>query len=158
MKEHFYQAKITWKGNLGTGTSGYQTYSRDHEIEVNNKSIIKASSDPSFRGNPENYNPEELFLASLSSCHMLWFLHLCSVDGVIVLDYKDESTGIMLEKKDGSGRFTEVTLHPRVIVKQERMAKKVDSIHAKANQMCFIANSVNFPVKHILKTTWESTN
>jgi organic hydroperoxide reductase OsmC/OhrA len=155
VKQHLYQAKITWRGNLGSGTSGYRDYSRDHEIEVNDKVVIKASSDPSFRGNPDLHNPEEMFLSSLSSCHMLWFLHLCSAEGVIVTEYQDEAKGVMEEEKDGRGRFTKVTLSPRVTVKEERMAAKVDSIHSKANQMCFIANSCNFPIKHNPITTFD---
>lgn len=158
MKEHLYQAKIIWIGNQGNGTSGYKAYSRDHEIKINSKSVIQASSDPSFSGNPDLHNPEELFMASLASCHMLWFLHLCSAENVIVTEYEDDVSGIMEEEKDGSGRFREVTLQPRVIVREERMVEKVDSIHSKANRMCFIANSCNFPVKHTPITTWESTN
>ncbi len=157
MKQHIYQAKIIWTGNLGSGTSGYKSYTRDHEIRVGSKVKIEASSDSTFRGNPELHNPEELFLSSISSCHMLWFLHLCSVEDVIVLDYKDEAVGVMHEEIDGSGKFTQVTLRPRVTVKEERMAEKVDSIHSKANQMCFIANSCNFKVKHDPVTTWEQS-
>lgn len=157
MKAHFYQAKITWTGNLGAGTSGYQTYNRNHKIEVTDKEIIHASSDPAFMGSPNLHNPEELFLASLSSCHMLWFLHLCSIEGIIVVEYLDEARGTMEESKDGSGRFTEVTLCPKVTVKEERMAEKLDSIHSRANRMCFIANSCNFPVKHEAIAKWESS-
>lgn len=148
MKTHNYQAKTEWTGNLGEGTSGYNNYDRSHILKVEGKPEIEASSDPSFRGDPTKYNPEELFLSSLSSCHMLWFLHLCSVEGVIVLEYIDEADGVMIEEKDGKGKFTEVTLNPIVTVNEERMTSKLDSIHQKANQMCFIANSCNFPVKH----------
>ncbi len=148
MKEHNYQATIEWTGNLGQGTSGYKSYERSHSVKINGKEEIEASSDPSFRGDPSKHNPEELFLASLSSCHMLWFLHLCSVEGVVVVDYRDHATGIMLEEKDGRGRFKEVMLNPEVKVTEERMATKLDSIHHKANKMCFIANSCNFPVRH----------
>lgn len=79
---------------------------------------------------------------------MLWFLHLCSVEGVIVLEYIDKAEGVMIEEKDGRGKFSEVILNPIVTINEERMASKLDSIHQKANQMCFIANSCNFPVKH----------
>ncbi|MFV1883895.1 MAG: OsmC family protein [Balneola sp.] len=147
-KKHNYQATIEWTGNLGEGTSGYKSYERSHSIKIDGKAEMEASSDPSFRGDPAKHNPEELFLASLSSCHMLWFLHLCSVEGVIVIEYVDEAHGIMTEEKDGRGRFTKVSLNPVVTVKEERMAAKLDSLHHKANQMCFIANSCNFPVQH----------
>ena len=148
MKTHNYQVKTEWTGNLGQGTSGYKNYDRSHILKVKGKTAIEASSDPSFRGDPTRHNPEELFLSSLSSCHMLWFLHLCSMEEVIVLDYIDQAEGIMIEENNGKGKFTEVTLNPMITIKEERMASKLDSIHQKANQMCFIANSCNFPVKH----------
>tara|TARA_R110000868_G_scaffold408293_5_gene690982 strand:- start:13947 stop:14438 length:492 start_codon:yes stop_codon:yes gene_type:complete len=153
MKSHHYKATIEWTGNLGKGTLTYNEYERSHSIEVEGKNSIEASSDPSFRGDSAKYNPEELFLSSLSSCHMLWFLHLCSVEGVIVTEYIDHAKGIMMEEKDGRGKFTEVVLNPIVTVTKERMISKLDSIHQKANQMCFIANSCNFPVKHYAKST-----
>ncbi|GAB5410695.1 MAG: OsmC family protein [Balneolaceae bacterium] len=147
-KKHNYKATIEWTGNLGEGTSGYKSYDRCHSIKIEGKSEIETSSDPSFRGDPTRHNPEELFLSSISSCHMLWFLHLCSVEGVIITEYVDHAEGTMKEKNNGSGRFTEVILNPSVTISEERMANKLDSIHQKANQMCFIANSCNFPVKH----------
>ncbi|MEQ9308285.1 MAG: OsmC family protein [Balneolaceae bacterium] len=153
MKSHNYQATIEWSGNLGVGTSSYNEYERSHSIHIQGKPTIEASSDPSFRGDPSKHNPEELFLSSLSSCHMLWFLHLCSVEGIVVTEYIDIAEGTMQEKKDGRGRFTEVVLSPKVTVIEERMGTKLDSIHQKANQMCFIAKSCNFPVRH--KSTYK---
>lgn len=148
MKSHNYQAIIEWTGNLGKGTASYKDYERSHSIKIDGKTTIESSSDPSFRGDASKHNPEELFLASISSCHMLWFLHLCSVEKVIVTDYVDEATGTMIEEKNGDGRFSEVTLNPLVTVLEERMTANLDSIHKKANSMCFIANSCNFPIKH----------
>lgn len=148
MKEHHYKATITWVGNQGTGTSSYRAYSRNHDISIAGKLTIPASSDPSFRGDAARYNPEELLVSSLSSCHMLWYLHLCSVNGVMVVDYKDEATGTMEETADGSGRFKEVTLHPIVTVADAAMTEKANALHAEANKMCFIANSCNFPIHH----------
>jgi len=149
MSEHHYRAIITWTGNLGKGTSDYRGYERSHSINIDGKPTIPASSDPSFRGDRTRYNPEELLVASLSSCHMLWYLHLCSVAGVIVIDYTDEATGTMVEAANGSGHFKEVTLHPTVIVSDESMIEKANALHHEANKMCFIANSVNFPILHI---------
>lgn len=148
MKEHNYKAIIEWTGNLGEGTSGYTNYERSHTIQLEDKPIIAASSDPGFRGDSKKHNPEELFLASLSSCHMLWYLHLCSVEGVVVMGYRDETTGKMIEEGNGKGRFTEVTLHPEVTVLEADMVTKAQELHHKANEMCFIANSCNFPVLH----------
>ena len=147
-KEHHYKIGVQWTGNTGTGTAGYKSYERSHIIRVENKPDIAASSDPAFRGDPAKYNPEELLVASLSSCHMLWYLHLCSEAGVIVLDYTDDARGIMAETADGGGRFKEVLLSPVVTVTDTSMIEKANALHARANELCFIANSVNFPVKH----------
>ena len=146
--EHQYKLKIKWTGNSGRGTSGYREYDRSHSILVENKVEIQGSSDPAFLGDKNKHNPEELLLASLASCHMLWYLHLCSEAGVIVMDYVDNATGIMIENQDGGGRFTEVTLHPVVTVSQISMLDKANELHNRAHELCFIANSVNFPVRH----------
>lgn len=148
MKEHTYHTRLEWTGNTGTGTQTYRGYERAHQISVQGKPLILASSDPSFRGDKSKYNPEEMFLASLSSCHMLWFLHLCSEASVIVVDYSDDAIGKMTENADGSGQFSEVVLRPVVKVKEEWMMEKLDAIHGKANKFCFIAASCNFPVRH----------
>jgi organic hydroperoxide reductase OsmC/OhrA len=148
MKQHLYHTKLRWTGNTGTGTTSYRGYERAHEISVEGKPTIAGSSDPSFRGDRTKYNPEEMFLASLSSCHMLWFLHFCSEASVIVLGYTDAATGTMTETDDGNGRFSEVVLKPRVHVKEEWMIEKTAAIHDRAHHFCFIANSVNFPVRH----------
>src|SRR5450755_149078 len=148
MKEHIYHTKLQWTGNTGKGTESYRGYERSHIISVVGKQPIPGSSDPSFRGDKTKYNPEELFVASLSSCHMLWYLHLCSEAGVIVIDYADNATGIMQETEDGGGHFTEVTLHPTVVVRDKSMIEKANELHDKANKLCFIANSCNFPIYH----------
>ncbi|MFC3356442.1 OsmC family protein [Sphingobacterium zeae] len=152
MKNHHYTITVEWTGNQGSGTSGYREYERSHRISAENKAVIEASSDPAFRGDRLKYNPEEMLLSSLSSCHMLWYLHFCSEAGIIVTKYIDEATGIMEETANGSGRFTEATLHPKVTVAEESMVEKAEQLHHKANQYCFIGNSVNFPVKHITTT------
>lgn len=145
-KQHHYKATVSWHDDKGT--EEYTSYSRDHIITVAGKPAINASSDPSFRGNPSKYNPEELFLASISNCHMLWYLHLCAVNGVTVINYKDNARGIMEEGTDGSGKFTSVTLHPVVTVASKKMIEKAKELHSEANKFCFIANSLNFVVKH----------
>jgi organic hydroperoxide reductase OsmC/OhrA len=148
MSEYLYKTTVTWTGNLGKGTSDYRSYERNHVINTDGKPEIPGSSDPSFRGDKTRYNPEELLVASLSSCHMLWYLHLCSVAGVVVVDYTDEARGTMIETADGGGYFKEVTLHPVVTVTDESMVEKANALHHDANKMCFVANSMNFPVHH----------
>jgi organic hydroperoxide reductase OsmC/OhrA len=147
-KLHHYNLKIKWTGNKGTGTSAYRAYSRDHVAMADGKEDIACSSDPSFLGSKDRYNPEQLLVASLSSCHMLWYLHLCSEAGVVVTDYIDEATGTMTETTDGGGYFEEVTLNPKVTVAENSMIAKANDLHQKANEFCFIAKSVKFPVHH----------
>ena len=147
-KEHHYTTQLMWTGNTGTGTAHYRSYDRDHILSVTGKPEIPGSSDPSFRGNPQRYNPEELLVSSLSSCHMLWYLHLCATAGINVVSYEDNAVGIMEEASNGSGKFTEVTLYPVVTVSNASMIEKANTIHHEANKMCFIANSCNFEVKH----------
>lgn len=146
--QHHFQATIKWTGNKGTGTDTYRSYDRSHEIIIENKPDISCSSDPAFRGDKTKHNPEELFISALSSCHMLWYLHLCSEAGVIVLEYSDNATGVMVESSTGGGHFSEVILNPIVIVDESSMIDRANELHKKANELCFIANSVNFPVRH----------
>ena len=146
--QHNYSLTIKWTGNNGSGTSGYRAYERSHTITADNKQEIQASSDPVFRGDKTKYNPEDLFVASLASCHMLSYLHACVVAGVVVTDYVDTATGTMIETSNGGGHFTEVNLHPLVTVADKSMVDKANALHEKASEMCFIASSVNFPVKH----------
>lgn len=148
LNKHHYNTKLTWTGNSGDGTSDYKSYERSYKIEVDGKSIIQGSSDPAFRGDASKYNPEELFLASISSCHMLWYLHLCSVNNIVVIDYSDKAVGMMVENKDGSGQFELVTLNPEIIVEEKSMIELAKSLHKQANELCFIANSCNFKIDH----------
>lgn len=146
--KHQYKLTVKWTGNNGKGTDNYRSYDRSHIISAANKVDILCSADPSFLGDKTKYNPEELLVASISTCHMLWYLHLCSEAGVVVIGYTDNATGTMQETEDGGGHFTEVTLSPNVIVSHKSMADKANELHHKANKTCFIANSCNFPVHH----------
>ena len=147
-KKHHYTLTVKWTGNKGEGTSNYRAYERSHIIKSENKADILSSSDPVFRGDKTKYNPEELFVAALSSCHMLSYLHLCADAGIAVTDYIDNPSGIMLELQDGSGHFTEVVLYPCVTITDGSLIDKANELHKKANELCFIANSCNFAVHH----------
>lgn len=147
MKRHEYAVRVLWTGNDGSGTKTYRSYRRDHTIESGSKPAIHASSDPAFRGDPARYNPEELLVASLSSCHMLWYLHLCSAAKITVTAYRDEAAGEMDEREDGSGAFVRVRLRPSVSVESGDDRTKALALHHDAHRMCFVANSVNFPVE-----------
>ena len=156
MKRHLYKIQMNWTGNLGVGTKNFRSYSRNHEIVAPGKAVIDGSSDPSFRGDPGRYNPEELFLSALSSCHMLWFLHLCSIRGISVLQYEDHAEGVMIEEANGSGRFAEVHLYPRIQLREAHSDEVLRTIHQEANKKCFIAQSCNFPVRHT--ATYQALN
>ncbi len=146
-RDHAYSVTVTWTGNTGTGTASYRGYERAHEIMVEGKPAIRGSSDPAFRGDPHRYNPEEMLVASLSTCHMLWYLHLCSIDGIVVTAYQDVAEGVMTERPDGGGQFAEVVLQPEIVLAPGSDRAKARGLHAAASAKCFIASSVNFPVR-----------
>ncbi len=145
-REHRYETSITWTGNTGSGTSTYRSYERAHEIETAGKPVIPGSSDPAFRGDPTRYNPEDLFVASLSACHMLWYLHLSAQAGITVGTYLDRAEGIMVEDEGGAGRFTRVILRPEITVAAGTDLEKAKTLHHDVHAMCAVSNSVNFPV------------
>jgi organic hydroperoxide reductase OsmC/OhrA len=154
---HEYRLTMTWAGNLGTGTSGYKHYSRDFVLEAEGKPAIAGTADTHFHGSPGRWNPEELLLAALSSCHKLSYLHLCAVNGVVVTAYVDHAEGFMrYEAATGSGRFERVILRPRVAVTAGSDEAKAQDLHHQAHELCFIANSVNFPVEFEAETVRES--
>lgn len=144
---HHYSLEVEWTGNRGTGTDHYRSYGREHTIRIDGKPDLFGSADPTFRGDPSRHNPEDLLVAALSACHLMSYLHVCAVNGVIVTSYSDSATGTMRTSSDGSGRFLEVVLHPEVTVASEGMIAKAKELHHKAHELCFIANSVNFPVR-----------
>jgi organic hydroperoxide reductase OsmC/OhrA len=146
-REHRYLTALEWTGNTGTGTASYAGYKRAHEIRMEGKPPIPGSSDPSFRGDPARHNPEELLVASLSACHMLWYLHLCSDRGIVVSAYVDHAEGIMVENADGSGQFTRVVLRPEVTVSRGDLGAARE-LHHEVPGKCFIARSMNFSVLH----------
>ena len=144
MKTHRYETSVAWAAG-GEGTKSYRSYSRNFTITAHGKADIAGSSDPAFRGDALRYNPEELLVASLSSCHMLWYLHLCSVNGITVLDYLDKATGTMGEGGDG-GQFVKTELRPKITIARGGDSARALALHEEAHGLCFIARSVNFPV------------
>jgi organic hydroperoxide reductase OsmC/OhrA len=148
-RKHQYRILNRWTGNLGSGTSAYGAYSRDHEFSGAAKAAsIAGSSDPAFRGDAARYNPEELLVGALSACHMLWVLHLCADSGIVVTDYEDEAWGEMVEHADGSGEFTRVVLRPRMRIADGARVEEAIAIHDQAHAVCALARSVRFPVHH----------
>lgn len=144
---HTYNVNVIWTGNTGSGTSKPNGYSKNHEVRIAGKHVIEASSDPAFAGDSDRHNPEEMLVAALSQCHMLWFLSRCAKHGVTVTAYEDNATGTMVEHRDGGGEFTNVTLHPRITLANPAEADLLARLHEEAHRLCFIARSVNFPVE-----------
>lgn len=145
--EHYYALEIEWTGNRGVGTSDYKSYGRDHVVRAAGKHDLSGSSDRSFHGDSDRWNPEELLLAALSQCHMLSYLHVAATNGIVIESYTDAATGTMEQTHDGGGRFTLATLRPRVTISSGDLALAA-TLHHEASVKCFIAASVNFPVMH----------
>jgi organic hydroperoxide reductase OsmC/OhrA len=137
----------TWTGNRSEGTTGYRSYDRSHHSAVDGRPTLHGSADPAFRGDPERWNPELLLVAALSQCHLLTYLHLCTEAGIVVTDYRDDAEGTMAQDGVG-GRFPEVVLRPVVAVTDAVQVERAHALHADAAAACFIASSVNFPVRH----------
>jgi organic hydroperoxide reductase OsmC/OhrA len=148
-KIHTYQNTIEWTGNNGEGTSNYTAYRRDFDWKADGKKSIACSADPAFRGDATKFNPEEMLLAAVSSCHMLWYLHLCADKGIIVHSYTDKVEGKMIEVIGGGGHFTEITLHPEVVIDDADRIAEANSLHDAAREKCFLSNSCNFPIHHV---------
>ncbi len=145
--EHHYRVRAEWTGDRGTGTSGYRDYDRSVTIRVAGKPDLLASADTPFRGDGGKWDPEDMLVAALAECHLLSYLHACVQAGVVVTAYEDEAVGTLVVEGMG-GRFTEVVLHPRVTVADASMLEAARAAHTPAHEWCFIANSVNFPVRH----------
>ena len=143
---HKYAIEVVWSGNLGTGTSSYAAYGRQHIISAGSKPDIAGSSDPAFRGDSDRWNPEDLMVAAASACHKLWYLHLCAQAGIAVMAYRDDADGTMLETPE-PGRFTEIVLRPQIRIRSGDDIEKAYELHRVAHAKCYIANSVNFPIK-----------
>ena len=148
MASHSYSLKLDWQGNKGTGTSSYRAFGRDYCISMDGKPDMLGTSDPAFLGDPAKHNPEDMFLASVASCHMLWYLHLASAAGIVVTAYEDNAEAEMIMNKDGSGQFSSVTLKPTVTITDASKAKLAEKIHGDVGAMCFIARSINVPINH----------
>jgi len=149
--QHAYAARLVWTGAAKGPTKDYKTYSRDYEIEMAGKPTLAGSADAAFHGDSGRHDPEHLLVAALSACHMLWYLHLCADAGILVTAYEDEASGTMVTAP-GNGRFTEVVLRPAVTIAGGDKDLAL-GLHERAHKECFIANSVNFPVRYEARVT-----
>ncbi|WP_035646452.1 OsmC family protein [Flavobacterium sp. ASV13] len=144
--KHLFKAQLNWTSKKEESASKF--YSKTHQIKIEGKSVLDISAAKAFKGDPSLYNPEDLLLSSLVSCHMMSYLYVCSQNGIEVLEYSDNAEATLEVAPDGSGKFTEVILNPKVKISNPDQIELALDLHFKANQLCFIANSCNFPVLH----------
>jgi organic hydroperoxide reductase OsmC/OhrA len=147
LREHNYKLTAVWTGNKGDGTKNIRTYDRSHTVSVEGKPELFLTTDNPVVGDKSKLNPEDLLVTAISSCHMLSYLYVCAMEGIVITSYTDNTTGIMIENTSGGGNFKEVTLNPIFYVADESMVEKAIELHHKAHEICYIANSVNFEVK-----------
>ena len=147
VRPHLFAARVRWTGAAHGPTVSYETYDRSYVVEIDGKPTLRGSADARFRGNSALHNPEDLLVAALSACHLLSYLAECARRGIAVVEYEDDARGEMT-LIDGKIRFREVVLHPRVAIANARSVDEALALHERAHEECFIANSVNFPVRH----------
>jgi organic hydroperoxide reductase OsmC/OhrA len=147
VKPHRYAARLRWIGPAAGATTSYKTYSREYTIDADGKPALRGSADPHFLGDGSLYNPEDLLVAALSSCHLLSYLAECACARIEVVSYEDDAEGEMT-LIDGVIRFREVVLRPQVAIADPSRIDEARALHERAHAVCFIANSVNFPVRH----------
>lgn len=148
LNQHHFEINVVWTGNRGSGTSTYRAYGRDHTVAAVGLPVLLGSADRTFHGDRDRWNPEQLLITALTQCHMLSYLHVAVMHGVVITRYEDTATGTLVVNPDGSGQFSEVTLHPKIQVADPATEELALSLHAEAATKCFIARSVNFPVHH----------
>ena len=146
--KHLFKAELNWTSKKNPEETTSKLYSKSHQIKIEGKPVLDVSAAKAFRGDPVLYNPEDLLLSSLVSCHMMSYLYVCSQIGIEVLEYSDNAEATLEVNLDGSGRFVEVKLYPKVKISNPDQIELALELHFKANQLCFIANSCNFPVLH----------
>ena len=146
--KHLFKAKLNWDAVPKEGISLSKKYTKTHQITIDGKAILNVSAAKAFKGDPGLYNPEDLLLSSVVSCHMMSYLYVCSQNGITVVSYQDNAVGILEVAENGSGRFVEIRLNPEVIIKEKEKTELALNLHTKANELCFIANSCNFPILH----------
>jgi organic hydroperoxide reductase OsmC/OhrA len=144
---HEYAARVRWTGNRGAGTAGYAAYGRRYDVLVDGKPDLAGSAHAAFRGDADRHDPEDLFLASISACHMLSYLALCARGGVRVTSYEDHARGTLALHPGGGGRFEEVVLRPAVTVADAETAVHAERLHDAAHGLCFIAGSCSVPIR-----------
>ena len=137
-----HNAIIAWRRT--TDDFSYESYNRDHEWRFDNGPTIAASAAPAFRGTPQRLDPEESFVASIASCHMLTFLAICARRRLVVEEYVDQAVGYLETNSKGALAITRVRLSPRIRFSGDAPDREqLRRLHELSHSECFIANSVN---------------
>lgn len=145
---HRFDCRLVWTGAREGPIVKYETYSREVRVDFPGKGSLKMSSAAVFRGDPAIHDPEDLLVASLSACHFLSYAALCARAKIQVISYEDEASGVMEHTGGRTFKFTDVLLKPKVTLAAGSDAEKAKALHEDAHAECFIAASVNFPVRH----------
>lgn len=142
-----HRATVSWSNT--SNTLDYSSFSRDHVWQFEGGAEIQVSSAPEYGGNPSCMDPERGLIASLSSCHMLTFLALCALKGVVVKRYLDKAIGYLGKNEAGATAITKIVLQPKVVFAEgsSMSAADVRQLHQQAHEKCFIANSLRTEVQ-----------
>ncbi len=148
---HLFKVALNWIKKESKMDSSTRIYTKSHHISIEGKPDLEVSAAKAFKGDPNLYNPEDLLLSSLTSCHMMSYLYCCAQHKIEVISYQDHSEATLQVNPDGSGKIVKVDLFPEIIISDSSQTELALSLHKKANELCFIANSCNFPVYHHAK-------
>ncbi|MGV0996986.1 OsmC family protein [Empedobacter falsenii] len=148
---HLFKVALNWIKKESKMDSSTRIYTKSHHISIEGKPDLEVSAAKAFKGDPNLYNPEDLLLSSLTSCHMMSYLYCCAQHKIEVISYQDHSEATLQVNPDGSGKIVKVDLFPDIIISDSSQIELALSLHKKANELCFIANSCNFPVYHHAK-------
>ncbi len=144
MSEH--RVTVHWNRQNAPFTS--KEYARDHVWKFDGGSEVRASAAPQYLGNDSLVDPEQAFVAALSSCHMLTFLALAARDGLVVDDYEDQAVGLMERNADKRVAITRVVLRPKITWGSKApTSEQLSKLHDSAHKHCFIANSVTTKIE-----------
>ena len=146
--KHVFKAKLNWPLREEPVVSSATKYTKSHSIGIDGKELLKVSAAKAFKGDPSLFNPEDLLLSSVVSCHMMSYLYVCQQNGIEILSYQDDAEATLEVLDNGGGRFIEVRLFPQVIIRNKDQMTEALQLHQEANKLCFIANSCNFPILH----------
>ncbi|MFT6810395.1 MAG: organic hydroperoxide reductase OsmC/OhrA [Saprospiraceae bacterium] len=145
MVQKKFHTKAIWRSDQSY--SGNSSSSKTHTTLIKGKLPLVISAAKEFKGDGTKYNPEDLLLTALTSCHMMSYFYVCQQNNIDLISYEDEAEGILSLNKDASGAFSLVTLRPKVQISEGNHLQLAKELHKQAHELCFIANSCNFEIR-----------